>query len=110
MENQGERLKSARTAAGFLSAREAALRHGWNVSTYTAHENGQNGITTKAAGKYATAFKTTPEWLLLGRDLVEVKPDSIDDQLHALPPEVAKELLIKFNDMIEGIRLALKIK
>ncbi len=39
-----ERLKKARIAAGFQHGSDAAKRFGWKVSTYTAHENGQNGF------------------------------------------------------------------
>lgn len=61
-----DRLIIAREAAGFDSARSAAFAHGWNDSTYRAHENGQNGISVKMATKYAAAFNVSLEWLLNG--------------------------------------------
>jgi phage repressor protein C with HTH and peptisase S24 domain len=63
----GERLREARRAAGFTSARSAAIKHGWGVSTYAAHENGQNEFDAETAEKYARAFKkTSAAWLLTG--------------------------------------------
>lgn len=64
----GERLRRARQAAGFKSARAAAIQFGWGVSTYAAHENGQNDFDALTAEKYGRAFKTTAAWLLTGGD------------------------------------------
>lgn len=69
MEEMGSRLRKARVKAGFKSARSAAVRFGWAVSTYGAHENGQNEFGPEAASEYASAFKTTPGWLLTGQGI-----------------------------------------
>lgn len=61
-----ERLKAARIARGFESARSAAIENGWTPSTYAAHENGQNGISATWARKYATAYHVSAGWLLTG--------------------------------------------
>jgi phage repressor protein C with HTH and peptisase S24 domain len=66
METMGDRLKWARQKAGFRSARAAALKHGWKVSTYSAHENGQNEYGEDEAKGYGKAFKRSPGWLLTG--------------------------------------------
>jgi phage repressor protein C with HTH and peptisase S24 domain len=66
MENMGSRLRAARIAAGFKSARSAAIRFNWSPSTYAAHENGQNEFDATAAAKYAKAFHTTASHLLVG--------------------------------------------
>lgn len=60
------RLRCARLAAGFPTAIDAIKRFGWSVSTYRAHENGQNAFDALAAIRYARAFKVAPTWLLLG--------------------------------------------
>lgn len=60
------RLRRARLAAGFPTAIDAIKRFGWSVSTYRAHENGQNAFDALAAIRYARAFKVAPTWLLLG--------------------------------------------
>ena len=64
METSNERLRKAREKAGFISARSAAARFGWNPSTYASHENGQTPVPQKAAEKYAKAFKTTAAYIL----------------------------------------------
>jgi hypothetical protein len=58
------RLRSARRDAGFRSARSAAVHFNWAISTYLAHENGQNGLTAQAAARYGAAFNVDPGWLL----------------------------------------------
>ncbi|MGO4171592.1 XRE family transcriptional regulator [Bosea sp. TAF32] len=69
MEEMGSRLRKARERAGFKSARSAAIRHGWTVSTYNAHENGQNDFDPEAATIYGKAFGVSPGWLLTGQGL-----------------------------------------
>lgn len=66
MEKMSDRLKQARQAAKFPSARGAAIRFGWKHSTYAAHENGQNEFDAEAAEIYGRAFKVSAAWLLLG--------------------------------------------
>lgn len=63
MGEMGDRLSEAR-AKLFKSARQAALKFNWPVSTYAAHENGQNEFGPEEAKKYAKAFKTSASWLL----------------------------------------------
>jgi DNA-binding XRE family transcriptional regulator len=62
-----DRLKEAREKAGFDSAKAAAEAMGAAVATYIQHENGTRGFPAKAAERYATFFRTTPEWLLYAR-------------------------------------------
>lgn len=66
VDGSNERLRKAREAAGFPSARKAALRYGWNVSTYGSHENGQTPVPPKAATEYARAFRCSAGWILTG--------------------------------------------
>lgn len=79
METMGERLRWARELAGITAARQAAIRHGWKISTYSAHENGQNDFDEEDARAYAAAFKVSAGWLLTGegsperRNIVGVK-------------------------------------
>jgi phage repressor protein C with HTH and peptisase S24 domain len=60
------RLKSARMAAGYAKASQAVEKFKWNISTYRAHENGQNQYDAKTAAVYAEAFRTSAAWLLTG--------------------------------------------
>lgn len=66
MGESNDRLKNAREAAKFTSARSAALRYGWNPSTYASHENGQTPVPPDAAKAYARAFKSSQAWILTG--------------------------------------------
>jgi len=64
MDESNTRLREARKAAGFKSARAAALRYNWTPSTYASHENGQTPVPRDAAKAYAKAFKVSLAWLL----------------------------------------------
>ena len=64
--NMNVRLKSARMAAGYSKASQAVEKFKWNISTYRAHENGQNQYDAKTAAIYAEAFRTSAAWLLTG--------------------------------------------
>jgi phage repressor protein C with HTH and peptisase S24 domain len=66
MGDSNDRLRAAREKAGFISARSAALRFGWNPSTYASHENGQTPVPQKAAEKYGPKFRTKASWILTG--------------------------------------------
>jgi hypothetical protein len=63
---RGHRLRTARLAAGFASAREAALRMGWPESSYQQHESGLRGMKSAAVDQYAKAFNTTAAWIMFG--------------------------------------------
>jgi phage repressor protein C with HTH and peptisase S24 domain len=69
MNESNQRLRAARERAGFKSARAAAIRHGWNPSTYSSHENGQTTVPVKAAETYAKAFKVSHGWILTGENV-----------------------------------------
>lgn len=60
-----KRLEQARARRGFKSARAAAEYFGWKYDSYAQHENGTRGIS-RAAGKYAKAFRVSEAWLLTG--------------------------------------------
>ena len=62
----GERLRRARLNAG-LTIEQLAERIQRAPSTVRAHENGQNGIRSAQAARYAAELKVAPEWLLYGQ-------------------------------------------
>ena len=102
MSEKGKRLREAREAAGYSSASAAARAHGWRVSTFIAHENGQNDFDPDQAQEYAKAFKTEAEWLLWGRNS---PAGGIDAELRQLPADVAGKLITEFNAMIRTAKL-----
>lgn len=67
---RADRLREARIKAGFEYAKEAADALGVSVSTYAAHEKGQDGggrnFKEDAGKKYARRFGVPFEWLWLG--------------------------------------------
>lgn len=66
MKDQASRLRLARERRGYDTASDAARAFGWGVSTYSAHENGQNKLRQEAARRYATAFGVSWLWLFSG--------------------------------------------
>ncbi len=63
MKGIAERLKIARTNAGYRSASAAAVENNWTISTYRAHENGQNNFGFDDAITYGRAFNVAATWL-----------------------------------------------
>lgn len=73
-----DRLKTARTDAGYESASEAARALGINVATYVHHENGTRGFNIEAATKYSRRFGVALEWLLTGRGTNKTSAGVVD--------------------------------
>lgn len=69
-----ERLRQARTRAGFQTASDAARRFGWAESAYRHHENGTRGFKMDAAQRYARAFRVPVDWILFGKGTGTKKP------------------------------------
>lgn len=66
MESMGDRLRKSRVAAGYESATKAAQAFGVGISTYRAHENGQNNFSPEEAARYAKKFGVSAAYLLTG--------------------------------------------
>lgn len=66
MSSMSERLRQARTDAGYQTGSDAARAFGWPVSTYLGHENGDRKYNIDTATKYAKAFNTSYTWLIDG--------------------------------------------
>lgn len=64
------RLREARERRGFSDAAAAAMYFGWNYTTYNQHERGERGLS-RAAGRYAAAFRVSTAWLLTGEGVRE---------------------------------------
>jgi len=68
---QGARLKAARVAAGYRSARQAAQENLWPESTVRAHESGGRKMGDDDAERYAKRYrangvKVTAQMILFG--------------------------------------------
>ena len=110
MQDKAQRLREARELAGYESARQAANANGWGVSTYTAHENGQNGFSAAKAAEYAKAFKTSAEWLMFGTVQLPEGSFGIDAQLRELPKDLSERLVAEFNATIKGAKMGRKLR
>lgn len=121
---QGARLRAAREAAGYRSARAAALDHGWPESTYRAHENGTRTIGQDDAERYARIFRTKgvrfgAESILFGQRGTE-RPARIVEvplvswvsagQLADNGTQVPVDQTIPFSDLGSGEFFALRVQ
>lgn len=84
MESIGSRLIQARTAAGFKSARQAAIFLGIPYTTYYGYEKETRGLDTYQADEVAKRFKVSLEWLLTGRG--EMKPSTEKMPISGMAP------------------------
>lgn len=66
MSRAHDRLRRARTEAGYASAADAARAFGWNLNTYSSNENGNAPFSKSAAVRYARAFRVELDWLVTG--------------------------------------------
>jgi hypothetical protein len=90
---QGGRLRTVRLAAGYPSARSAALAAGWPESTYRAHEGGTRTIDPGDASRYVIWFlqqgakgeNLTPRWVIYG-DEDDLAEASLDDLVRGESP------------------------
>lgn len=102
---QGSRLATVRLAAGFRSARSAALHCGWRESTYRAHEAGARTIGLDDADKYTRKFRSlgakgfSSQYILFGTQASEQRDKSLDVLVEGLEPE--KRALI--YDAVKGM-------
>jgi transcriptional regulator with XRE-family HTH domain len=79
MTDSAKRLKDIREKRGYTSAKSAAEAMGVSVATYIQHESGVRGYPSAKAERYAKFFRTTPEWLLYGRQTTAAQ---LGPQLH----------------------------
>jgi hypothetical protein len=92
---QGSRLRTVRMAAGYMSARAAALDAGWAESTYRAHESGTRTIDPQDAARYVLWFlkngaresgeNFTGKWIIYG-DQDELTGADFDDLVRGESP------------------------
>lgn len=75
----GVRLKTARMAAGFKSAKEFCEKHNICSSTYSLHETGGRNLKPKIAQKYSDILEINVAWLLTGSGLPYKAKKSIED-------------------------------
>jgi transcriptional regulator with XRE-family HTH domain len=65
-EEIAKRLRAARKAAGFKSAKSFASKNDIPLSTYSQHETGKRSISAELILNYSRHFQVHPYWLLTG--------------------------------------------
>lgn len=96
-----DRLRDARTQAGFATISDAVKAFGWNYSTYAGHENGHRGAKLPDVEKYAAAFGVSSDWLLRG------KPEGNIDQNPTARPRAqgfAESDVLPFHPQSDTLR------
>ena len=95
MEAASERLKHARTRAGFSSAVAFAREKSLPEVTYRAHESGTRNFKIDSAKAYAKALGVTWQWLMFGDEHdPAVASAAIDGLTPVLPPRCRFRLTI----------------
>lgn len=79
-ENAGIRLKTARMAAGFQSAREFCDKYEISPSTYSLHETGGRNLKPKIAEKYAALLGVNATWLFTGSGTPYTNGTSVEEK------------------------------
>lgn len=65
-EEIAKRLKAARKAAGYKSAKDFAISQNMPISTYSQHETGKRSINAELIITYSSRLQVNPYWLLTG--------------------------------------------
>jgi len=65
-EDIAKRLRAARKAASFKSAKDFANQYKIPLSTYSQHETGKRSINAELIINYSSYFQINPYWLLTG--------------------------------------------
>ncbi len=60
------RLARAREMAGYATPGAAIVFRRWNLKDYLDHEAGKRIVTPEDARRYATAYRVSARWLLMG--------------------------------------------
>ncbi|MER8806060.1 helix-turn-helix domain-containing protein [Mesorhizobium australicum] len=89
-----KRLEKARKDRGFRTPKDAARFFDWTYETYIQHEQGIRGIS-RAAAKYAKAFRVSEGWLLTGEGNAE-QGQKVSGE------EAIKELLSRIENLPEA--------
>lgn len=97
-DHAGIRLKTARMAAGFKSAKEFCDKYDIPSSTYSLHETGGRNLKPRIAEKYAGLLGVNAAWLLAGSG----SPYNSETQNEPLTQDEFMELLkYQGNDKVK---------
>jgi phage repressor protein C with HTH and peptisase S24 domain len=97
--DRANRLRSARVALGYPTARSAAGAFGWNLNTYASNENGNAAFSFSKAKAYGAAFGVKAEWLYDG---VEPTNPAAPPKRPSAPAEILVPILGRVGADTEG--------
>lgn len=103
----GDRLRAARRAAGYRTAKKFAIINKIKVSTYIAHESGRNPINPFKAEYYGSLLNVSSLWLLEGRKEEGYEFDKVVMYDSSSPTSTEKSLLGLFVLVYNQIAFAL---
>lgn len=83
-----DRLKVARKARGFRTAKEFAEKHGIPQPTYAMHEKGTRGLKREVALEYAEHLDVTLDWLLKGEGDAPAQVNAEPERVQLRPIQV----------------------
>ncbi|MEM6413177.1 MAG: helix-turn-helix transcriptional regulator [Pseudomonadota bacterium] len=89
METVGERLKWARTQAGFDTIARASERCSFHKQNLADHEADRRGVSVENAKDYSKAFKIDAWWLLTGEGEVDLKRSSQSNTVNAIATQAS---------------------
>lgn len=89
--NPHTRLRMARIAAGFKSAKAFCAQYNIPASTYSLHETGGRSLKQATTQKYAELLNVSAEWLLTGTGHAYEDNDKINS--HPISDAEFKQLL-----------------
>jgi hypothetical protein len=88
-ETPADRLKTARIARGFRTARQFSDTYGIPQPSFSMHESGKRGLTSKAARQYADLLDVSIDWLLTGKgDGPSSQPATTEDTKSESPVSI----------------------
>jgi hypothetical protein len=61
-----ERLRRAREMAGYATAGAAVAYRRWDMNRYLEHESARRVISPDDARRYATGYRVSARWILMG--------------------------------------------
>lgn len=87
----GKRLRMARKASGYKSARAFATKHDIPESTYSQHETGKRSLNPELMILYSDRLGISPGWLLTGQEGMVGELRSVREQGDQLMEEIAAQ-------------------
>lgn len=106
MRQVGERLRAARKAAGFKTAKSFSLKHGIPPVTYSQYETGKRNINIDTLNRYCKLLDINCNWLVMGKGSPFLK-NNATEKINSLSQELrhsASEHEVDYLEKFEIIK------